>query len=197
MDTQRDAENPNPVAASGVDQAFMAVRRAHVRNPELREPMKQPNRLARWIFRLGVAVCVLIVVATVASSWLGPYVWAGRCMFHVTRGAVYMYSFSRESGAPYRLGLGRVIPGIVLWPKKHEVVSSAGPLGLTIRVCPMWMFLLAALIPTMLAWRRLRRPLPGHCRKCGYNLTGNVTGRCSECGTEISTKENDADRSVG
>ena len=142
------------------------------------------NRVARWVFRLGVAVCVLIVMATVASSWLGPYVWAGRCMFHVTRGAVYLYSFSRDSGRPYRLGLGRVIPGIVLWPKKHEVVTSAGPSGLTIRVCPMWMFLLAALIPTYLAWRKLRRPLPGHCQQCGYDLTGNVTGVCSECWAE-------------
>ena len=24
-----------------------------------------------------------------------------------------------------------------------------------------------------------------HCTECGYNLTGNVTGRCPECGTEI------------
>ena len=24
------------------------------------------------------------------------------------------------------------------------------------------------------------------CRKCGYNLTGNVSGKCSECGTKIS-----------
>jgi hypothetical protein len=23
---------------------------------------------------------------------------------------------------------------------------------------------------------------PGHCQICGYNLTGNVSGRCPECG---------------
>ncbi len=26
---------------------------------------------------------------------------------------------------------------------------------------------------------------PGHCQKCGYNLTGNVSGVCPECGTKI------------
>jgi len=26
---------------------------------------------------------------------------------------------------------------------------------------------------------------PGFCRKCRYNLTGNVSGRCPECGTDI------------
>ena len=31
-------------------------------------------------------------------------------------------------------------------------------------------------------WRRRKR---GECVNCGYNLTGNVTGVCSECGTEI------------
>ena len=27
---------------------------------------------------------------------------------------------------------------------------------------------------------------PGCCRKCGYDLTGNVTGRCPECGREAA-----------
>ena len=26
---------------------------------------------------------------------------------------------------------------------------------------------------------------PGHCTTCGYNLTGNESGICSECGTPI------------
>ena len=33
-------------------------------------------------------------------------------------------------------------------------------------------------------WRRRRR---GLCVNCGYNLTGNVTGVCSECGTKLMT----------
>lgn len=36
----------------------------------------------------------------------------------------------------------------------------------------------------------------GHCQTCGYNLTGNVSGRCSECGTDVNhqVKQNEADR---
>ena len=31
------------------------------------------------------------------------------------------------------------------------------------------------------------RPIPpGHCQTCGYNLTGNVSGRCPECGTDVA-----------
>ena len=32
-------------------------------------------------------------------------------------------------------------------------------------------------------WPHKPGPLPGHCLKCGYNLTGNVSGICPECGT--------------
>ena len=31
-------------------------------------------------------------------------------------------------------------------------------------------------------WRRCRK---GWCVKCGYDLTGNVSGVCPECGTEV------------
>lgn len=45
---------------------------------------------------------------------------------------------------------------------------------------------LAALLAVHLhRWYR-GKPYPiGHCQKCGYNLTGNVSGRCSECGTDV------------
>ena len=36
--------------------------------------------------------------------------------------------------------------------------------------------------------RRHRYP-PGHCQSCGYDLTGNVSGVCPECGTEIERDE--------
>ena len=35
---------------------------------------------------------------------------------------------------------------------------------------------------TVAFWPR-RRPKPGCCSSCGYDLTGNVSGRCPECGT--------------
>jgi predicted RNA-binding Zn-ribbon protein involved in translation (DUF1610 family) len=36
-------------------------------------------------------------------------------------------------------------------------------------------------------FERLRRRLvPRLCTRCGYNLTGNVSGRCPECGARIS-----------
>lgn len=58
---------------------------------------------------------------------------------------------------------------------------------------PFW-FLVVALAPyptlalicgPLRRWRRRRK---GCCIRCGYNLTGNVTGVCPECGTEIQVE---------
>ncbi len=34
-------------------------------------------------------------------------------------------------------------------------------------------------------FRRLYKDDPGFCGRCGYDLTGNVSGRCSECGWKL------------
>ena len=47
---------------------------------------------------------------------------------------------------------------------------------------PLWIPLMVLAIPTAILWYRDRRPKPGHCQRCGYDLTGNVSGVCSECG---------------
>ena len=47
---------------------------------------------------------------------------------------------------------------------------------------PLWLPFGLLLVPTLTLYR-LSRPRPlGHCSSCGYDLTGNVSGRCPECG---------------
>ena len=48
---------------------------------------------------------------------------------------------------------------------------------------PMWILFVITALPTTVLWfRDRRRYTPGYCQRCGYNLTGNVSGRCPECG---------------
>ncbi len=69
--------------------------------------------------------------------------------------------------------------------------TPAGTGLLTHRVsAPIWVpFLLLATYPTVAFIRgplRLwRRRNTGHCLRCGYDLTGNESGVCPECGTEV------------
>ena len=50
----------------------------------------------------------------------------------------------------------------------------------------LWPIPAAVLLPSLVL-RQLRRQryLPGFCRNCQYNLTGNVSGICPECGMPI------------
>ncbi len=52
---------------------------------------------------------------------------------------------------------------------------------------PIWIVFVAFGLPTALLWYgdRQRRTRPGHCQKCGYDLTKNESGVCPECGVEI------------
>lgn len=52
-----------------------------------------------------------------------------------------------------------------------------------------WMTLFCSVVAVTalagFAWVSGRRPL-GHCASCCYDLTGNMSGICPECGTKIS-----------
>ncbi len=64
------------------------------------------------------------------------------------------------------------------------VKYSPGPWCASLSV-PLWLpvaFLTTATAALWLIDGRLERP--GHCARCGYDLAGNVSGRCPECGTE-------------
>lgn len=68
--------------------------------------------------------------------------------------------------------------------------TQQGPYRTTWFVFPFWLVTSGLLVfgavpilrgPVRRTWRRRR----GHCTECGYCLTGNPTGRCSECGAHL------------
>ena len=66
------------------------------------------------------------------------------------------------------------------------VLDGAWSDGSQLLVCPDWsLVLLGALLPAArFVGRRVRhhRQKAGKCPACGYDLTGNVSGVCPECG---------------
>jgi hypothetical protein len=64
--------------------------------------------------------------------------------------------------------------------------SNYCPLARTALVLSLWLLLLIPLIPALVIGLALCRPYGrrrvGLCPQCGYDLTGNVSGRCPECG---------------
>jgi hypothetical protein len=56
--------------------------------------------------------------------------------------------------------------------------------------------LVALILPLVVSLPlRVRRP-EGLCRHCGFNLTGNTSGVCPECGTSVHGKPRLSDRPI-
>ena len=64
--------------------------------------------------------------------------------------------------------------------------NHPGVWSLDVRI-PFWVFVLLTGIPAAFLFRRDRkRQLAGHCGICGYDLFGNTSGKCPECGEKIN-----------
>ena len=96
----------------------------------------------------------------------------------------------------YICGFGRSICDSASRPWNRSAFykkqMNAGVLRRTFEA-PVWfvssvLFLLPLTMigkPILLKWRRRGK---GLCLECGYNLTGNVTGVCPECGATAGSK---------
>ena len=86
-----------------------------------------------------------------------------------------------------------VVPRGITSPRTFGFIlpsySSSLPIftpALSFVFVPIWLPMLLALIaPAVSILRRRRRVPEGHCRRCRYDLTGNTSGKCPECGHRI------------
>jgi hypothetical protein len=100
----------------------------------------------------------------------------------IAHGQIGVYSQAVKFFPPptYRWSVRR-IPFAPDWTWDVNIVD----LKAWVIILPFWMILGVAAGVTVLFWLRpWHRPLPGHCRGCGYDLTGNTSGVCPECGRE-------------
>ena len=150
--------------------------------------MRRRRRWLWWAKWAGMLTCVAAV-----SLWLG----FGRHWGHFVVGPIMLScgagSFNVSWGdSPNRDTYGAVVSLTgwhfwVAWPS-YRVVQVTLPIPATVGILavPAWMVTLVVAIPTFVLFRFDRRRIPpDHCHKCGYNLTGNVSGRCPECGTPV------------
>ena len=69
----------------------------------------------------------------------------------------------------------------LIWPHYESAFNGR------VLFMPLWLPFSLIAIPTAWLWHRDRRPIsssPDHwlCLRCGYDLTGNTSGVCPECG---------------
>ena len=160
------------------------------------------HRLLKWI---GIVTCALILTVGLlslrwavrwraASSDFGisvrggaVFLWQDTGLFQGTVNYIPWRASGRNVGPlsfERASGPNRCTARISIGTGFHwaHPASSAMRTNRYVAI-PLWMPFAALAMPTALLWWHDRRRLPpGECQQCGYDLTGNVSGRCPECG---------------
>lgn len=75
---------------------------------------------------------------------------------------------------------------LALWPRYGRATNNFRKTYYAFCYLPLWMpLLLFGSVSAFFYHRLQRRRRAGHCLKCDYNLTGNTSGICPECGERI------------
>jgi hypothetical protein len=165
---------------------------------------RSPTRRAlKW---LGTLLCVPATAVYLASLvclpwglyWTSPdaqrdvAVTKAAFYYQVIRGTGVVHLHKPRGWWTYR---DTTCPAVWWLPRTTTCSFSFGPAAgppTTIRrlVIPLWIPVVALAIPTTFLWWRDRRPPKDHCQRCAYDLTGNVSGVCPECGTPLKREGN-------
>jgi len=128
------------------------------------------SRLIGHPFQMGVAYGAIRIQMdpTLAQGTLG---WEVDCSRHPSVGSGLFPSFFSYFG----------LSSSVWWIRQYQIGSITGV------DIPMWLFVVGMLVPTVWLFFMGRKNRTGFCARCGYDLTGNQSGVCPECG--VATAE--------
>jgi hypothetical protein len=145
----------------------------------------------KWI---GLAASVVVLVIWIASHWWDTSYCQTDRAFAIVAGAFAVrwgpnskrdrhYShYSSWSNKDSCNGWSIEESGFSFWywrPAWHRWVNE------WLVIIPCWIPVLFLVLPTVILFYRDRRPSKGQCQACGYDLTGNESGTCPECGTSV------------
>ncbi len=174
------------------------------KNAKRRQPLRG---VMKWG---GVTLCVLLFALWLASGWwmlawvgrsgqqhfIGTMMYGGECtIWSLPSGTREWFPFPADGFS----GL-RHVPG---WNWTYFELSwsdwsvqSKRRLDISF---PLWLpFLLLALPTGLLFWSDHRKRMrPNACATCGYDLTGNTSGKCPECGVRHAVATSDQITSGG
>lgn len=142
------------------------------------------NPVVRIFKRTGISICVVILVlwAVSISRTIQYLQWNRNSLFIVESSGrnlrIQWHTQGTPAGRCKSLSGWRSIKGTRALRPFRVRMSHDGIINLPYSLA----FAIWAAPTTFLWYLHGRRILPGHCQKCGYDLTGNVSGICPECG---------------
>lgn len=140
-----------------------------------------------------------IFMITVSLSMLTILVWI-TSTFRTIGGSQVSYGVVVSNGVVNlvvndAVATQRKLHSSWIWTDRNKGLSSIGYYsdsvfqfdGTQVFCLPLWLPLVVmSVLLVSLLWHNYKRHPTGHCSQCGYNLTGNVSGICPECGIFLS-----------
>jgi hypothetical protein len=133
----------------------------------------------RIVKRWGTVLCAVLVAIGVVSMWVeagwlmpsgrSVWLWHGNLSTEMAPPGMVVGSFRWTTEFSWSF---LTIPGLQVFPGSW-----------TARM-PIWSCIAIVAAPTICAWWKPRRRA-GLCGRCRYDLSGNTTGVCPECGTKL------------
>lgn len=152
-------------------------------------------RRVRPVWAVVAAACAVVVVASVVGSLLtgiGWWSWGrGQIQSGPQRVDLFVIAdggirYAQQTQVPVLTGIPIVSNFFRMKAPSAWVPQVSFASGQREVIVPFWTVGAIALIGGVFAWRRSRRPGPGLCAKCRYDLAGLSAGaKCPECGTEV------------
>lgn len=151
--------------------------------------MQPPCRARRILKWTGAGLLLSIVTDWIVGRWWFFFLVLPSNHHYISFGAGFIGLIRTEYHTPIRVSNGFHYHGAVKWglepPQSGVPLDMYGEEHLIVAI-PYWLILLMTVIPTVWLWHRDRQRFPpGHCTRCGYDLTGNTSGVCSECGNKV------------
>lgn len=150
------------------------------------------TKIMQWRLTRFARVSVLVASITTILLWLISSVAYVRLPYVPSRAvAIGSGSFIHHKGVS---NAGTPLTFMAHWIPTTRLLGDWGSSELFLRkgkssassFISIWPLVIALVIPTALLWLFVPRQYPaGHCQNCGYNLTGNTSGVCPECGAQM------------
>ncbi|MCH7872044.1 MAG: hypothetical protein IID33_10130 [Planctomycetes bacterium] len=131
------------------------------------------RRLRTFTLWTGATLCLLLAAAFVVSAFCQvAFQFSHAVCFYLTGGSL---TILLDDPLPAPFVIQPHAAGMYRWDEMATDWTSFAEL-------PLVTLLFAVAVPTLLVQHFVPKFPRGCCRRCGYDLAGNLSGTCPECG---------------